>query len=366
MRRFLSCRLPVQRCVNPLMAFVFVMGGLCAEDAKPKKFSPTVVQKADDVLDEMKLRRTGKSLQSVHSAEISRAISGLNRTKRELRLIQQEWSNVAEKVAAIRQEIQRLNAQYGELNLQLARVAGIDTSTNNRIVGLINATVARKNALIEERERSKAELATRRAALNQAEADYAETILSIRRDFDTARQQLEISLKHAQAATAFRVLNANFGTPAEPTVSTILSSLDKRIERIEQEVFRESIRLDVERNSLYVNVVIGGKTTRMVVDSGASVICLPRQVAIDLGITVPSDAPKMRLVLADGRTIPARGVAIESVRVGEFEATDVDAAVLDGSATDAEPLLGMSFLGNFKFEINAADKTLRLLRVAAE
>jgi clan AA aspartic protease (TIGR02281 family) len=117
---------------------------------------------------------------------------------------------------------------------------------------------------------------------------------------------------------------------------------------------------------LYVTVVIGNRTARMVVGSGASIVSLPSATAGELGITVPSDAPKLRLVLADGRGIPAHGVTIPRVRVGNFEAENVEAAVLDVSAVAAEPLLGMSFLGNFECEIDTVEKTLKLLRVQVE
>ena len=58
-------------------------------------------------------------------------------------------------------------------------------------------------------------------------------------------------------------------------------------------------------------------------------------------------------------------ITIPKLRVGEFEAEDVAAAVLQTTAPGAEPLLGMSFLENFRFEINAAERTLKMLRVDA-
>jgi clan AA aspartic protease (TIGR02281 family) len=70
--------------------------------------------------------------------------------------------------------------------------------------------------------------------------------------------------------------------------------------------------------------------------------------------------------VANGDTIAARGVILPRVRIGEFEVQNVDAAVLEAAADTAEPLLGMSFLDHFKFEINAADRTLKMLRVNAE
>lgn len=317
-------------------------------------------------MEEAGLRRTGKSIQASNTANISRAISGLAREKRALRLVYQDWKKVGDRIAAIGRELQRLNLQYGEYNLQLARVAGVDVAANNRIVGLLNATNAKMKALRSQRDELKEELALKRETLNQAETAYAETVLAIRRDFTDAREKLATALEDEKVQIALRVMNANFETPDTLTADKILLSLDKRIERIEQEIFSESIRLEVDRGSLYVDVVVGKKTTRMVVDSGATLISLPIKTAAELGITVPVDAKEMKLILADGRTIPARGVTLPKVRVGEFEAENVEAAVLDAVATDAEPLLGMSFLGNFKFEINTAERTLKMLRVAAD
>ncbi len=358
--------------MKPLLLFaicwivVSLADPLTGQESETPRYSPEVVAKAERILADLGLRRTGKSIQSTATAEISRTINGLTRNKRELRLVHQEWKNTAERIAAIRQQLARLNVQYGELNLKLARVAGVNTSANNQVVGLINATGARMQSLANERDLLKEQLTAQRATLNQAETDYAETILAIRRDFDALRAEVESSLSNDQAQIALRVLQANYQIPEPPTAGMILRSLDKRIARLEQEVFSESIKLDVERGSMYVNVVIGMKTARMVVDSGATLISLPPDTASALGIVIPRDAAKLQLVLADGRAISARAVTIPKVRVGEFEAENVDAAVLDGSAIKAEPLLGMSFLGNFKFEINSAEKTLKLLRINSE
>jgi aspartyl protease family protein len=104
----------------------------------------------------------------------------------------------------------------------------------------------------------------------------------------------------------------------------------------------------------------------MVVDSGASLICLPARIAAELGVVIPPNAPQMELVVANGDRIGARGVILPRVRIGEFEVENVDAAILDAAANSAEPLLGMSFLDHFKFEINAADRSLKMLRVKTE
>ena len=331
-----------------------------------KKYAPEVVAKAQKFLEGVGLRKSGKIIQASKTSEISRAISGLTREKRELKLVSREWQQVANQILIIKQEQEQLKVQAAQLSLELTRVAGVDTTRNNQIVGMINAINGKRELLSSQLEKLKETLAEKQATLNNAEFDYAETVLAIRSDYQTLRDEMAKSMTSEQVQIALRVMHANFETPEGLTADKILLLLDKRIQRIEQEVFSESIKMDVERGSLFVDVVVGKKSVRMVVDSGATLVTLPKTLANELGITVPSGAREMRLTLADGSEIPAKAVTLSRVRVGKFEAENVEAAILDSIATNAEPLLGMSFLGKFKFEINSNEKTLKMLRVNAE
>lgn len=337
-----------------------------AASAQETAYPPAVVAKAEKILADAGLRQSGKSIQSTETADVGRGISSLSRSKRELRLVYQDWAKLDQYITQLKAEKKRLNAQYGELSLQLARVAGVDAAANNRIVGMLNASVARQKAIDTEIEAQQQVLSEKRATLNQAEAEYAETVLAIRSDYSTLKQKLDEKLVDPNILIALRVMHANFATPEALTADAILLSIDRRIQKIEQEVFSETIPLDVQGNSMYVNVVVGRKTTRMVVDSGASLISLPTRTAAELDIVVPSDAVQVTLILADGREIPGRKFVLDRVRVGEFEAENVDAVVLDEAATEAEPLLGMSFLGKFKFEVDMAEKSLKMLRIKTE
>lgn len=341
---------------------------LSAQDTatKTKKFSPQVVAKADKILEEIGLKRSGKTFTSKNTAEVTRGLSGLARERRKLKLVHQEWKKASDQAANIRNAIKQLTIQDGELNIQLARVSG-DATANNRVVGLINAGRAKIKLLQGDEEKSKEFVAQRRKELGDAESKYAETILAIRKDFNAARTAVDEALKGKNAEIAIQVMHANFETPADVSAKSILLPLEKRLERVEQEVFSEAIALDVEPSgSMYVDVVVGTTTTRMVVDSGASLISLPMKTAVQLGIQIPIDARTIRLVMADGRSIGAKAVTLPRVRVGQFEAENVAAAVLDETAIEAEPLLGMSYLGNFKFEIDSNEKTLKMLRVSTE
>lgn len=355
----------MRRFVFFLTMIVLAISLSAQEGEQQAAYSPAVVAKAEKVLADAGLRQSGKSIQSTGTSEIGRGISGISRSKRELRLVYQEWAKIDQYIAQLKDEQKRLNAQYADFSLQLARVAG-NVTESNRMIALINASGARRKAIDDEIEGQQKVLSEKRAKLNQAEADYAETVLAIRSDFVTLKQSLDQTLRDPNVQIALRVMQTNFETPEALTADAILVSIDKRIQKIEQEVFSESIPLDVQGNSMYVDVVVGRKTTRMVVDSGASLISLPTRTAAELDIVVPSDAANVTLVVADGREIAGRKFVLDRVRVGEFEAQDVDVVVLDEAASEAEPLLGMSFLGKFKFEIDLADKSLKLLRIETE
>jgi len=359
-------------CGTPVAAQTTSSGGNGSEEAKETSaatatYSPDVVAKAKTILDEVGLRRSGVTLQSTKTADISRAMTELGRERRELRLIQRDWKQAADREMALRRELRQRKQQDAALNLQLARLNPSDVRVHNKIVAQINANRAATELRRDEREKFRQVLDQKRARLNDAESEYAETVLAIRQDLTALRDELSDALTDRRVRIALHVMATNHGTPTEATADSILAPVERRLKRIEQEVFRDSIPLTAEPNgSLTVPVAVAGKTVEMVVDSGSTLVSLPAETARNLGVTVPPDAPPVTLVLADGRTIPARGVTLDRVRVGQFEAEDVAAAVLDKTAIRAEPLLGMSFLRHFKFEIDAAEKSLKMLRVAAD
>ncbi|WP_146515947.1 retropepsin-like aspartic protease family protein [Rubripirellula amarantea] len=330
------------------------------------KYSPEVEEKAERILADHGLRRSGKSLQSTKSADISRAVSALGREKRELKLVKKDWEEADHRLRLHRKLARSLTLQDGELNLQLARVAGVDVSANNRIIGLINANRAKQQLVKDEIAALKKNADEKRKTLNEAEAKYAESVLAARASLDQLTAELNKSLSEQDVITAVKVMQVNFDVASDETAGSILNSVERRVLKIEEEVFRESIPLRIEGGALIVDVVVDRKSVPMMVDSGATLVSLPMETATKLGILVPEDAPRLNLIMADGRQISARRVTLEKVRVGNFEAEGVEAAVLDVTATGAEPLLGMSYLGNFKFEIDTAAKTLKMLRISTD
>lgn len=335
-----------------------------AEKTAPVSYPPAVVEKADKVLKDAGLRRSGKTIQSIEAAELSRLLSSLTRSRRELRLQKKTLAEAEAKTAAIEMEIDKFNRRDGELNLQLARIAGRDVTSNNRLVALINATRTQVSELRKQQNLQTKATQRVRSALNDAEQQYAESVFQARKRIDQLGEKIEHRLQDSQVQIAIDVMHANFDVPKEIGAEQILRSLDHRLRDFEEEVFQEDIPLQAASNgALHTMVSVNQKSIEMVVDSGATLITLPAGAAAKLNITIPANAPVLQLALANGDQITGRRVTLESVRVGQFEAKDVDAVVLEPIPGNAQPLLGLSFLDRYKFELDAAAKSLGLLRI---
>ena len=101
----------------------------------------------------------------------------------------------------------------------------------------------------------------------------------------------------------------------------------------------------------------------LILDTGASMVLISRNVADALGLKFGKLEPDTKMKLADGRQVEAVRVVLESVAVEGYEAHNVEAAVPLGEAANidfADGLLGMSFLRNFKFTVDQKNNKLLL------
>ncbi len=100
----------------------------------------------------------------------------------------------------------------------------------------------------------------------------------------------------------------------------------------------------------------------LVLDTGASIMMLRKDVAKKLGLDLDTAKFDMQVQLADGRKVNAKLVILESVKVQNSEALNVDAAVLldESDINFGEGLLGMSFLSKFNFKVDQKEKKLIL------
>ena len=103
-------------------------------------------------------------------------------------------------------------------------------------------------------------------------------------------------------------------------------------------------------NNWYVDVVVNdGRPARFLVDTGASACLVSLRLAEALGITPGPGARVVTMIGIGGRTSGPL-VTLQSVRVGDVEATNVVAVVHDAGAGDG--ILGNTFLSRFTMTLD--------------
>ncbi len=144
----------------------------------------------------------------------------------------------------------------------------------------------------------------------------------------------------------------------------------KRVEenlKIKGEVTKRGIEVRYygsEENRIIVEAVLNGRIkTLMIVDTGATSVCITPEIAKRLG-GIPEDTSKRTKVKwVDGTVTEAIPAVLTSVKIGEAKAENVSALVSDMPPffdPRVSGLLGMSFLNKFHVTIDPVGKNLIL------
>jgi aspartyl protease family protein len=267
--------------------------------------------------------------------------------------------------AAADKELMSLKKRAVELNARLATLETRDVIAHNKLAAAVNAVHGRISLLNDRKELWSEQDAQLRKESAEARDAFIRLALEMRKLADQISRAYADKAADPAVAAAIAQLNQATGGDYRLTPSRFFQECLRRLKRLEEAVRNDSVPLTRKvGNALYVMVVFNDKHTQeMIVDSGASMVSLPRETAAKLGVRPSTADPTITLQLADGSTIQGTVVTVESIRVGKFTARDVKCTVLGPEATNALALLGMSFLGNFKFEIDAEAGTLEMTQV---
>lgn len=112
-------------------------------------------------------------------------------------------------------------------------------------------------------------------------------------------------------------------------------------------------------NNFLVDVVLNGTVTAsLVLDTGASLVDISKEVAEKLGLYAANISAKRTFNTANG-AVQHPIVAMQTVKIGNAQSFLVEASIND-SFSGIDGLLGMSFLGDYRFEIDRSNKVLIL------
>lgn len=339
----------------------FCVSGLSAADPKPAKAEP-IPATAKATLEAAGLKVSTGGLVLPEEAALAKAIRELARDKKEMMAADRDIYAGQKDTEAIKARLSALRAQHTNLSAQVANAT--DTITHNRLVGALNATRGEAEQLAEQKTQLDERLKEARKKAAELREAYVFEVSEARTNAEAVTAKWAALAADPAASEAVGAINKALGSKFALQPSTSFVANAKQLKTMEEAVSSEAIKLTNEGSGFWVNVTINDKhKSRMVVDSGAFAICLSEKMVRDMGIKFEEEGTPSRVTLADGRTIPTTMIKLESVRVGKFTAQNVDCCVLSSEARDAPPLLGMSFLGQFKFEIDATQAELKLVKV---
>jgi clan AA aspartic protease (TIGR02281 family) len=204
---------------------------------------------------------------------------------------------------------------------------------------------------------------------------YLDRLAAARALADATRKRYEELAGDAELAAALGKVRGRLGPhgPFEAAAKT-LAQMEAKAGDIRgplaglEERFRfEYVKLEKRREGLYAPVTINGDKRLVVcVDTGCTMVTLSSADAARCGIRVPADAEDGEAILADGKTrVRFKHFRIKSIAVGGFRVDDPEIGVMLPIYTEAESLLGMSFLERFKCEFDPAKGEIRIRKVVA-
>ncbi len=340
-----------------LLAFIAVLTSgwiQAADDAATKEI---VAQ-----LKEEGVRISSTTAFLASESEFSKALRDVTKLRRLAVTAEKRYSDFKRAVNNLDAQIVKLNQQSTQLNIELANVS--DVVTNNRLIGAINAIDGRLRLAYQKKENLKKLESDVHGEVSKTRDAVISHIIQMRKTTDKINGRYSKNERVTYGLIRKYNMLKGVNIKLEPSKG-YLANL-RKLERFEDGILSENIPLRRERNTYWASVTIGDEVTEMVVDSGASIVLLPYEDAIKLGIKPGKNDPEIRMVVADGRTISGYKMTIKSMRLGKFTAKNVECAVLGAEATNAEPLLGMSFLGNFKFELDAGKSTLKMTQLGGD
>jgi len=312
------------------------------------------------------VRVSGSAVSLVDEAKLKEGLRDAQQVRRKLLLTLKDLAAVEREQENNKRFITKLKQINIQFNTRLATLgpgAG-QVRLNNQIVGALNANQTQIQLLSEKDTKIQRTMRAAHRRVNERREIYIEHLLGLRQRANGLQRDYK-RLAADKAVTAElekygRVSGRKYSLGAARSLKALL----RQLKSLEDVVLTDSVTLRRSGNTFFASVMLNGKYAReMVVDSGASLISLPLRLAQECDIKIPESAPVINIKIADGSTIQGRLVTLDKVRVGKFTVENVEAAILGPEAVSAEPLLGMSFLGKFKFELIAQESKLRLVKV---
>lgn len=342
----------MRRCfAAPVTFAVALFVGLAGSAARADK-AP------EEVLKEKGLSKVGTSYLLDGDAKLAEELRKLRLAKKTLDDDTKKRMDLEKKIKMAKGALSQWEFEFRTLNEKLAGAK--DVFENNKIVGQLNSLQSK----IKEGTQVKSDWEAELRKTNESRDAYVGVVLEVSEKLEALQKQYEA----INADPEVKAVVANSKPPKikvgpSTEMTTNLAFVRKQRETINSAV----VKVNVEGRVPHVDVTFNGKVTRSIVlDSGASLVCLTADTAKALNMNPGPNDPVIRLQLADGKVVEAKQMMIKSVRVGQFVVENVECAVLPESLVAADNLLGGSFLTHFVYKLDHAAGELHMSQIGGK
>ncbi len=254
--------------------------------------------------------------------------------------IQRQRTELFDEINAIQNEISELAARFQSFIPQ-----------NN---------VSQYNLLVKQQNR----LATRAIQINDQLLKDNDQATTNRQIISAYLKQLadfkpELALKKSAAA----------GPNQKPDSKTLafFSGIDTRIEKYSTEFQQIEVPHEGAQDHMLVKVRLNDRIDGLfLLDTGATYVTLSSELAGTLGLGL-SEKNNVAVTLANGSSIAAQPVILDSMQTGDARVNGVIAMILPQSPHEGvDGLLGMSFLREFTIQLDPVNKKLVLQKFSPD
>jgi clan AA aspartic protease (TIGR02281 family) len=379
----------LRRWTGLVIAFTILGGPISRAQEPAPAATPAAETRPEDLLKAQDLKRSGstwilasetKVLKDLRDARaLYRQVEegmmhrqqlemGLQNRKGALEQLLYRNAELGEQIKEIERQSDELAAAVGNVYAQqqrneLGRQRSALVTENNQIVNQLNS--------IQEQMRDQSQDQDPRLQLNAEVAErrekYMQALIDLRTSVNEVKGKYEALAKNQDVTKALDALSQSTKIRQRLGPSKALNDAIHLLEKSEGAVKTESVTLLRDGGVFHVMATLGKTPTKMVFDTGAGLTTVSANLAKKIGVKPAPGEAKIQLRTADGTLVDGKLGLIPAVRVGKFTVPNVECAVMPLEKGEVDPLLGQSFLKNFKVEFNpdAGKLTLKQVETAA-
>jgi clan AA aspartic protease (TIGR02281 family) len=323
-------------------------GGLTAADAPAK--AEAKPDPHADALQKKGLARSGGAIVLAEEAEVLEGMKELRGARKQADREALLRKKAEDKVAANQKFIKDGTREFRDLEKRLPKIK--DVTAHNRTVTRMNALVTKVKEAIEsqkdlEEEANKVPV--------EGQTRFVDGLMELAPKVDALAAKYKTAAAEAAVKSVVDKVNAGAGTKVKAGPSPEFAMAVDEVGKWRSQVDSEAIPLRAEGGIHSVDVLVNGERVRMIVDTGASHVVLPHEVAQKLNMTPGENDPTVQMKLANGAIIDGKLMTLKSVRVGRFTVDNTSCIVLQEGLSDPPTILGMSYLSHFVVKLGRGE-----------